>query len=95
MSVELLEGDDWEVPTRFWQILSVGGFATNIDDEEKRRLDDAMNMKSHSVTVEDVYGDEVTITLSYIIGIKLWTARGGLRWRKTKAEADGDSDREY
>lgn len=85
--------DDWEIPTRFWQVLSVGGFANNIDEEEKNRLDQAMKDNSPFVTVEDVYGDEVTIVFQYVVAIKLWTARGGLRWRKTKNEAE--SDREY
>lgn len=82
--------DDWEIPTRFWQVLSVGGFATNIDEEEKNRLDGARETKSHYVMVEDVYGDEVTLILQHIVAIKLWTARGGERWRKTKKAADSD-----
>lgn len=87
--------DDWEIPTRFWQILSVGGFATNIDEEEKNRLDEAMKQKSHSVVVEDVYGDEVTLYLSYVVAAKLWTARGGKRWRRTKEAANENDDREF
>jgi hypothetical protein len=77
--------DDWEEPDRFWQVLSMGGFVTNMDDEEGRRVSDALAKEDHSVTVEDIYGDEAILICKHIVAMKIWTKRGGMRWKKRNA----------
>jgi hypothetical protein len=87
-----MDEDDWEVPERFWQILGTGGFVTNVDDEEKSNIELALGSGKYTITVEDIYGDDVLVVLAHVSVMKLWTKRGGARFKKyKKEEPDYDS----
>jgi hypothetical protein len=85
-----MEEDDWEAPKRFWQILGTGGFVTNVDDEEKGNIELALDNGKHTITVEDIYGDDVLVVLAHVSMMKLWTERGGIRWKKNRKAAGQD-----